>query len=247
MSAAEVGSGSGLESGSGSGVESGSEVAAETGAVTGSESGSVKAVLVDFGGVLTTSVIEAFGAYSQSVSGDPALVLRLLRDDSEAAAALADHECGRLSQAAFEARIAERLAERGVPVPPSGMVAAVQAAMHPDEAMLAALARLRAHGVPVALVTNSLGDDCYRGFDLSELADVVVISSEVGVRKPSRRIYEIACERLGVAPEECVLIDDLLHNLSGAARIGIRGLHHVDSARTVAELADLFGSTSGSS
>lgn len=201
----------------------------------------VKAVLVDFGGVLTTSVMEAFAAYSLSVAGDPALVLRLLRDDPEAAAALADHECGRLPQAAFEARVAERLGERGVSVPPSGMVAAVQDAMRPDEVMLDAVARLRAHGVPVALVTNSLGDDCYRGFDLGALADVVVISSEVGVRKPSRRIYQIACERLGVAPEECVLIDDLEHNLAGAARIGIRGLHHVDSAATVAELGELFG------
>jgi putative hydrolase of the HAD superfamily len=200
-----------------------------------------KAVLVDFGGVLTTSVIDAFAAYSRSVSGDPALVLRLLRDDTEAAAALADHECGRLPQPAFEARIAERLGERGVAVPPSGMVAAVQAAMHPDPVMLDALAGLRSHGVPVALVTNSLGDDCYRGFDLTALADVVVVSSEVGVRKPSRQIYAIACERLGVAPEECVLIDDLLHNLAGAARLGIRGLHHVESARTMAGLAGLFG------
>lgn len=201
----------------------------------------VKAVLTDFGGVLTTSVIEAFGAYSRSVSGDPALVLRLLRDDQEAAAALADHECGRLPQADFEARIAERLALHGVSVPPSGMVDAVQGAMRPDEPMLAALTGLRARGVPVALVTNSLGDDCYRGYDLAALADVVVVSSEVGVRKPSRRIYQIACDRLGVAPEECVLVDDLAHNLAGAARLGIRGLHHVDSAATIAELDRLFG------
>jgi hypothetical protein len=66
-----------------------------------------------------------------------------------------------------------------------------------DHEMLDALAALRAGGMPVALVANSFGRDCYDGFDLHALADVVVISSDVGVRKPSRRIYAIACERLG--------------------------------------------------
>jgi putative hydrolase of the HAD superfamily len=65
-----------------------------------------------------------------------------------------------------------------------------------DNKMLDALDALRAGGMPIALVTNSFGRDCYDGFDLHALADVVVISSEVGVRKPSRRIYAIACERL---------------------------------------------------
>jgi putative hydrolase of the HAD superfamily len=107
--------------------------------------------------------------------------------------------------------------------------------------MLDALAGLRAAGVPVALVTNALGRDCYDGFDLDALADVVVISSAVGVRKPSRRIYAVACEGLGVAPEDCVMIDDVQHNLAGAARLGIAGLLHRDAAATVRELDQRFG------
>jgi putative hydrolase of the HAD superfamily len=79
----------------------------------------------------------------------------------------------------------------------------VQSRLRCDDAMLDALVALRAAGVPVALVTNALGRDCYDGFDLDALADVVVISSAVGVRKPSRRIYANACERLGVAPADC--------------------------------------------
>ncbi|WP_332873357.1 HAD family hydrolase [Nocardia aurea] len=65
----------------------------------------------------------------------------------------------------------------------------------------------------MAIVSNSLGDDCYRGFDLHAIADVVVISSEIGVRKPSRRIYEVACEQLDVEPAACLMIDDLDQNL----------------------------------
>jgi putative hydrolase of the HAD superfamily len=100
---------------------------------------------------------------------------------------------------------------------------------------------MRAGGVPIAIVTNQLGRDCYDGFDLEALADVVVISAEVGVRKPSRRVYAIACERLGVPPETCVMVDDLRHNLDGAARLGIAGVLHTTAARTVRELDQRFG------
>jgi putative hydrolase of the HAD superfamily len=95
--------------------------------------------------------------------------------------------------------------------------------------------------VPVALVTNQFGQDCYEGFDLDALADVVVVSSQVGVRKPSRRIYATACERLGVAPADAVMVDDIQHNLDGAARLGIEGVLHRDAQRTLAELDARFG------
>lgn len=198
------------------------------------------AVLTDFGGVLTTSVLESFRSYSARVSDDPLLIERLFREDTESSALLVEHECGRLSEAEFERGIAGRLREKGVEVEPAGLVAAIGAGMRPDETMLAALRGLRAQGVPVAIVSNALGDDCYQGYDLEALADAVVISSEIGSRKPGRRIYKAACERLGVEPQACVMIDDLEHNLTGAARLGIRGLHHLDSAETVHALVELF-------
>lgn len=198
------------------------------------------AVLTDFGGVLTTSVLESFRSYSARVSDDPLLIERLFREDTESSALLVEHECGRLSEAEFERGIAGRLREKGVEVEPSGLVAAIGAGMRPDETMLAALRGLRAEGVPVAIVSNALGDDCYQGYDLGALADAVVISSEIGSRKPGRRIYKEACDRLGVDPPACVMIDDLEHNLTGAARLGIRGLHHLDSNETVHALGELF-------
>ncbi|WP_194914262.1 HAD family hydrolase [Catenulispora rubra] len=200
-----------------------------------------RAVLTDFGGVLTSSVFEAFETYSVSVSGDPALFGTLFRAEPAAGALLVEHECGRIDQAEFERGIAELLAPRGIVVPAPGFVDSFQALLKPDEEMIAAMRALRAADVPVAIVSNSLGDDAYAGYDLTELADTSVISGEVGVRKPSRAIYELACTRLGVEPSECVMIDDLEHNLQGAARLGIIGLHHTDSKRTVAALAEWFG------
>ena len=200
-----------------------------------------RAVLTDFGGVLTTSVFEAFETYSASVSEDPTLFGSLFRTEPAAGALLVEHECGRIDQAAFERGIAELLAPRGVLLPAPGFVDAFQALLKPDEEMIAAMLALRAAGVPVAIVSNSLGDDAYRGYDLAALADTSVISGEVGVRKPSRAIYELACARLGVEPAQCVMIDDLEHNLLGAARLGITGLHHTDSQQTVATLDRWFG------
>jgi putative hydrolase of the HAD superfamily len=207
---------------------------------TGADLAPPKAVLTDYGGVLTTDIFVSFRAYSARVTGDPLTVERLLREDEDVSRALVAHERGLLPQAGFEERLASALRARGARVEPDGLLAALSADIRPDEGMLAAVRRLHAHGVPVALVSNALGDDLYRGVDLASLCAVAVISSQVGERKPSRRIYALACERLGAAPEDCVMIDDLEQNLSGAARLGIRGLHHVDSAETVRSLERLF-------
>ena len=76
-----------------------------------------RAVLTDFGGVLTTSVIDAFSAVSAELTGDPGFLLRLLRDDEPSAQLLVDHECGRLSEGEFENGLMWRLRQHGVTAP----------------------------------------------------------------------------------------------------------------------------------
>ncbi|AZQ39286.1 HAD family phosphatase [Streptomyces cyaneochromogenes] len=199
------------------------------------------AVLVDFGGVITSSVLQAFTDFGASLGGDPRLPLDLLSRDQPSRALLADHECGRIDAEAFERGFAERLRAHGADVSAEGLTARMQAGMSIDQDMLALLGDLRVAGHPVALVSNSFGAGTYDGVDLAALADVVVISAVVGIRKPSRRIYSIACERLCVAPEEAVMIDDLQQNLDGAARIGIGGVLHTSAADTRRQLAERFG------
>lgn len=198
------------------------------------------AVLIDFGGVVTTSVFAAFREFGASL-GDPDLPLTLLARDEASRKLLSDHESGRIDATAFDEGFAERLRVHGARVEADGLSVRMQAGLRRDDETIALLGRLRAAGVPVALVSNAFGRDTYAGFDLDALADVVVISSEVGVRKPSRRIYSIACERLGLAPEQTVMVDDLQQNLDGAARLGIAGVLHTDGADTAGQLADRFG------
>lgn len=199
------------------------------------------AVLVDFGGVLTSSVLQAFEAFGASLGGDPRLPLALLSRDEVSGRLLADHESGKIDQEAFEAGFAERLRAHGAVVEPEGLVGRMQAGLVRDDEMVRLVGDLRAAGHPVALVSNAFGRDCYAGFVLEDLADEVVISSEVGIRKPSRRIYAIACERLGVAPEDALMIDDLQQNLDGAARLGIAGVLHTDAETTRRQLESTFG------
>ncbi|MFI6660545.1 HAD family hydrolase [Streptomyces sp. NPDC050523] len=199
------------------------------------------AVLVDFGGVITSSVLRAFTDFGASLGGDPRLPLYLLARDEHARTLLAGHECGRIDTEAFERGFAERLRAHGADVSAEGLTARMQAGLSIDQDMLALLGDLRAAGHRVALVSNSFGTGTYDGVDLAAVADEVVISAEVGIRKPSRRIYAMACERLGVDLEEAVMIDDLQQNLDGAARIGIGGVLHTSAADTRRQLAERFG------
>ena len=106
--------------------------------------------------------------------------------------------------------------------------------------MLAAVGVARKHGLRTALLSNAdrLGDS---GDDIADLFDAVVLSGQVGFGKPDVRIYLLTAERLGLTPEECVFVDDMVSNVRGAARAGMVGVHHRDVGTTLAELNVLFG------
>ncbi|MFB7166463.1 MULTISPECIES: HAD family phosphatase [Streptomyces] len=200
----------------------------------------ISAVLFDFGGVLTTSLIEAFEAFGAALGVDPRLPLRLLAKDERSSALLVEHEEGRLGQREFEDGFAERLRAHGADVQGPGLLSLMQTGLRPDPAMLDLVAEVRNAGHRVGLLSNSLGDDCYAGFDLESMFDAVVISGEIGVRKPSRRAYAIACERLGAEPAETVMVDDLEHNIVAARRAGLAGILHREAATTAVELRALL-------
>lgn len=206
-----------------------------------------RAVLFDFGGVLTSSVFDAFGEFGRVECGDPGLPIRLLGGDAESKRLLTDHEEGRLDHDGFEAGFAARLRAHGAEVEPVGLIDRLQSRLVRDEETVALVASLRATGVPVGLLSNSLGRDCYAGFDLPAMFDAVTISGHEGVRKPSRRLYEIGCERLGVAPSEVVMVDDLEQNVVAAGRLGMAGVVHRTAARTAHELDQLLGTDLGGS
>ena len=198
-----------------------------------------RALLVDFGGVLTTNVFDSFRAFCDREGIDRDAVKRLFRDDPEALALLRRLERGELDEDEFGRQFAPML---GV-ADPARLVDRLFAGMGPDEEMLAAVRAARAAGVRTGLVSNSWGAGRYDRDALPELFDAVVISGEVGLHKPEPEIFHLAAERVGAAPERCVFVDDLRENCAGAEAVGMTAVLHRGAARTLVELERLLGVT----
>jgi putative hydrolase of the HAD superfamily len=151
-------------------------------------------------------------------------------------------ERGEIAVEDFERLLADELAARGSHVQAAGLLGRMLAGLEqPDPLMHDLVRRARRAGLRTVLVSNSWGNTYDRtGWD--ELFDAVVISGEVGMRKPEPRIFHHAAGLADVPVEGCVLVDDLPWNVEGARRTGMAAvLHRGDTAATAAELRRLTG------
>jgi putative hydrolase of the HAD superfamily len=186
----------------------------------------IDAALFDFGGVLVhEGSVNDFARLAPHA--DPAEVLRHAigpyHEDH-------DHpwhrvERGELDMAEWYTLTVAALAEAGIDVviPTSGSVL-----FTPNEPVVEAVREVRAAGGRTAVVTNNVRELSHTWrpvLPLDELFDTIVDSCEVGLRKPNPAIYLLAVERLGVAPERAVLLDDIESNLRGAEAAGLRAIH----------------------
>jgi putative hydrolase of the HAD superfamily len=199
--------------------------------------GERSAVLLDWGGVMTTSLFESFAAFCATEGIDPNALRDLFRGDREARTLLIDFECGRIDEDEFEPRLALAL---GV-ADHAQLIDRLMAGAKLNRLMVAGVRRLHDAGVPTGLVSNSWGTRRYPKELIAELFDGVVISGDEGFRKPDPRMYSLGAERIGVAPEACVFVDDLAFNLDPARELGMAAVHHVSAAETLPELDRLLG------
>ncbi len=193
-------------------------------------------LLIDWGGVLTTNLFASFHAYCLQAEIDPKKLLGRFRSDPEARDLLVALEKGELSEDDFQRQFAALL-----DVEPAGLIDGLFSGVQPDEAMVDAVRRARAAGIRTALVSNSWGVHRYPHDMFAELFDGVVISGEEGMRKPSRRMYELGAERAGAPAELCVYVDDLAFNLPPAEKLGMVTVHHTSAETTIPQLESLLG------
>jgi putative hydrolase of the HAD superfamily len=201
-----------------------------------SDTASKRALVVDYGGVLTTNIWAAFAEFCEGAGLDQNAVLKLFRDDPEALALLRGLETGEIDEAAFEPRFASLLGLGEH----QGLIARLFAGLGPDEEMIGAVRAARAGGISTGLITNSWGLGIYERAPV-DLFDATVISGDVGMHKPQPEIYRLACERLGVEPAEAVFVDDLRENVTGAEAVGMTAVLHRESGETIARLEELLG------
>ncbi len=206
-----------------------------------------RAVISDFGGVLTTPLIESFRAY-RDVSGvsferlGEAMARVAARRDGEHP--LFELERGRMTEAEFLGAIEEEL---GGDIRLSSLRETYFAHLHPNERMIGFMRELRDRGLRMALCTNNVREwePHWRAKlpDIDEIFEVVVDSAFVGMRKPERGIYELTLERLGggIAPDHCVFVDDADINCDAAEELGMRAVRFRSDEQAIAELEDLLG------
>jgi len=208
----------------------------------------IRGVIIDWGGVMTNPILDTVDAWIRAEQIDRDTYTAVMRawvtqaygdGDDNAIHAL---ERGESTNEEFERRLAAELTHvDGRPVLADGLLARMFAASALQTAMLDLVRSLRQAGLRTALLSNSWGNDDYPRHLFPELFDVVVISSEVGMRKPEERIFRHTASLLGLAPEECVFIDDVQANVAAAEAIGLVALHHRDPEPTIARLTDLLG------
>lgn len=200
-------------------------------------SGRPVALLMDFGGVLTTSMWEGFDHFCRSEGIEQGMVRNVFKHDPTALADLRMLETGEIEPAEFERRFAPRL---GV-AEAEGLIVRMFAAVAPDERVVDAVRAARAAGVRTGLISNSWGTSIYDPDALEGMFDAIVISGDVGLHKPQPEIYRLAAKRLGIEPDQCVFVDDLRENVRGAEEVGMTAVLHRDTETTVGRLEELFG------
>ncbi len=207
-------------------------------------------MLFDFGGVILTSPFEAFNRYEAEVAL-PLDTIRRINATNPHSNAWARFERGELAPGEFVGVFEQEATELGFEVDATRVLAGLRGTIRP--AMVEALRRC-SRRLKTAMLTNNFtppgdqtGTEAMTDADGSDLIEVhslfdeIIESSVVGVRKPEPRFYEIACERLGVAPEECVFLDDLGINLKPARAMGMATIKVVDPNRALAELEQVVG------
>ena len=196
----------------------------------------MKGLLVDFGGVLTTNVFESFRAFCEAEGLDPDTVKEKFRSDPRALAELRRLEVGELTEEAFAERFGPIIGVKEI----EGLVERLFAGMRPDEAMVEAVKSAKRQGIRTGLISNSWGHGRYDRDAFPEMFDAVVISGEVGLHKPEPEIFHLGAEKVGLAPAECVFVDDLRENCAGAEAVGMTAVLHRGAEKTLPELERLL-------
>jgi putative hydrolase of the HAD superfamily len=205
-------------------------------------------VITDWGGVMTNPLAETVTAWLEADGIDRASYRTVMRawvaqayDASRDTNPIRALERGECTEAEFERLLAEQLirSDGGV-VRPDGLLAKMFAASVFDEVMHDLMRAARRAGLHTALLSNSWGD-IYPRHLFPELFDAVVISAEVGMRKPEQRIFLLAAELLGLEPAECVFIDDIAENVAAAQAAGLVGVLHRTAGETAEQLTELLG------
>lgn len=205
---------------------------------------SIKAVLWDFGGVLTSSPFEAFNRY-EAANGIPLDFIRRVNATDPETNAWAQFESSRIAPEEFDVAFERETRAAGHAIPGSVVIAMLSGTVRPR--MVEVLKICKQH-YRVACLTNNVkaGEgpgmsrnalEAARIAEVMQLFDLVVESRHEGVRKPDPRFYRLACERLHIEPSQALFLDDLGINLKPARELGMTTIKVESESQAIAALS----------
>jgi putative hydrolase of the HAD superfamily len=205
----------------------------------------IEAVVCDFGGVLTTPLLTSFMAVQDEIGIAPEDLGKAMRaiTEEDGGNPLYALERGETTEVDFLARLADGLEPLLGQRPQLHRFRETYFdALEPNPPMIELMRELKARGKRMAMLTNNVREwePLWRSMlPVDEIFETVVDSGFVGARKPEARIYELTLERLGVAAEACLFIDDLAPNCDGARAVGMTAVHFRDNEQAIAEIRAL--------
>ena len=210
----------------------------------------VKAVIWDFGGVITSSPFEAFNRY-EAQKGLPHNLFRTVNSTNPDSNAWALFERKEIDAAGFDEMFHNESGALGHPVRGAEVLGLLSGDVRPG--VVAALKACKAH-FKVGCITNNVQTGHGAGMaatsekatavaEVMALFEAVIESSKAGLRKPDPRIYQMMCELLEVEPADCIYLDDLGINCKPAAALGMKAIKVSSEAQALAELAEATGLT----
>jgi putative hydrolase of the HAD superfamily len=203
----------------------------------------IRAVVSDFGGVLTVPLMQGFARFQADTGVSPDALGAALASAANAANGrnpLFDLEVGAITEGEFLATLERELeAGLGRPVALHGFGERYMNATDANDELFAHYRLLHARGIRFAMLTNNVREwePFWRAkLPIDAIFETVVDSAFVGVRKPDPAIYAIVLERLALPAEECAFVDDIAVNVEAARALGFAAVHFRDTAQAIAEL-----------
>jgi putative hydrolase of the HAD superfamily len=203
----------------------------------------LRAVVSDFGGVLTAPLLQGFALVQEDTGVPPAAFGEALARAGEPNPLFA-LEVGATTEAEFLATLEQELEPiMGRPVDLHGFAERYMGTLAANDELFAYYRRLHARGIRLAICTNNVREwePLWRDkLPIDEIFETVVDSAFVGVRKPDPAIDAIVLERLGLAAAECAFVDDIAINVRAATELGFAGVRFERTGQAIAELEALL-------
>jgi putative hydrolase of the HAD superfamily len=202
----------------------------------------IEAVITDFGGVLTSPLVNSFVSATQAsgISLEELGKAMVAVSERDGVNPLEELETGRMTEGEFFARLSDQISDqRGSRIELDGFGELWFQELEPNEALIAYMRELRDRGYKLAICTNNVREWEARWramVPVDEIFDVVVDSAFVGTRKPEPQIYQLTLERLGATPETTLFIDDAEVNCEGARALGMTAIRFRRTEQAIEEI-----------